>query len=250
MTILGNTCYDIWGEGEVPEVDVLVAGFPGNGLIGGIASEQIINSLGLEQVASLKCNDFPPTAVIFEGVPRRPVRFFAGRGFLLVKSDMVIPPELSESLAEAIIDEAIEKGIKEVIIFDGIPERPDSEEENKIWGVLSSHTAVDKAEKLDLDIIRRGAISGISSSLLLIAHEKNLEAIGMLAEGSSNLPDPRAAAKLLEKFSDYMDIDIEIDTLLESAEQLEEQYSQLIEKAQEAQRDMESKTAQPPPLYG
>lgn len=245
-------CFEInIGEEKVPEYDVLVAGFPGTGLIGGIASEQLINTLDLKQVASIDCEQFPPTAVIFEGIPRRPVRFFAGEKFLLVKSDMVIPPDLSSSLAKTIIDFALDQGVEEVIIFDGIPksDQGEEEEENKVWGVLSSHAAETEAEKLDLEIISRGAISGISSSLLLNAHEKDIKAVGMLAEGKPKMPDPRASATLLERFADYRDIDIETDSLIESAEKLEEQYAQMVDQANKAQKDMDRKSAHPP-LYG
>ncbi len=247
-----DVCFQInIGEEEVPEYDVLVAGFPGTGLIGGIASEQLINTLDLKQVASIDCNEFPPTAVIFDGIPRRPVRFFAGEKFLLVKSDMVIPPELSASLAKTIIDFAVDNGVKEVIIFDGIPkrEREGEEDKDKVWGVLSSHAAKSEAEKLDLEIISRGAISGISSSLLLNAHEKKIKAVGMLAEGKPNMPDPRASATLLQRFADYRDIEIETKSLLESAEKLEEQYAQMVDQANKAQKDMDRKSAHPP-LYG
>ncbi len=241
--------YEIIKEKDIPETDVLVAGFPAMGLIGGIASEQLINSMELEQVASVKCDEFPPTAVIFDGIPRRPVRFFGGKGFLLVKSDMVIPADLSDGLSEAIIDWAIEQGIKEVIIFDAIPERDDNPDEKKIWGVLSTYAATDKAEKLDIDLIKRGAITGMSSSMLLYAREKELKAVGMLAEGSTNLPDPRAAAKLLEKFAEYRDLDIDTESLVESAEELEHQYAKLVNQAKRAQDDMDDKSAAPP-LYG
>lgn len=240
--------FNIVVDEEIPDVDVLVAGFPGNGLIGGIASEQLINTLGLEQVASLSSDLFPPTAVIFDGVPRRPVRIFGGNGFLLAKSDMVIPPEISERLAEALVSWAVDNHIKEVIIFDGIPSN-ESHEDEKIWGVLSSHEAEKDAEKLDLEVIERGAISGISSSLLLAAHESGLKAIGMLAEGDPKIPDPRSAARLLNKFADFKDIDIETEILIESAEQLEEQYSKLVSQTQKAQEDIEHRTAHPP-LYG
>lgn len=242
-------CYDVITDRDIPDINVLVAGFPGTGLIGGIASEQLINTLELEQIASINCDKFPPTAVIFDGVPRRPVRFFAGDGIMLVKSDMVIPPELSETLSEAIIDWGMDHGVKEVIIFDGIPEREDSEEENKVWGVLSTHSAENEARELDLDIIERGAIAGISSSMLLYAHEKKLEAVGMLVEGKPKMPDPRAAAKILQKFAKYMDLDIETESLIESAEQLEEQYSKMVAQTKQAQEDMEQKSAHPP-LYG
>ncbi len=233
---------------DVPKADVLVAGFPGNGLIGGIASEQLINTLGLEQVASMTSDLFPPTAVIFEGVPRRPVRIFSGDGFLLAKSDMVIPPELSSSLAETLVGWAVENDIEEVIIMDGIPSN-DDHEEGKIWGVLSSHEAEKDAETLHLDIIERGAISGVSSEILLSAHENHLKAVGMLAEGNPDIPDPRSAARLLEKFGRFKDIEVETDSLIESAEQLEKQYSKLVSQTQKAQKDIEHRTAHPP-LYG
>ncbi len=241
--------YEILEHGDIPEVKVLVAGFPGLGLIGGIASEQLINTLSLEQVASISCEEFPPTAVIFDGIPRRPVRIFAGQGFLLVKSDMVIPSHLANSLAKEIIDWSVEKDIEEVIIFDGIPEAEEGTEDTHIWGVISTHSAASHAEKLDIDIIKRGAISGISSSLLLYAHENKVEAVAMLAEGSQNMPDPRAAAALLDKFADYMDLDINTSALIESAEELESEYARLVEQTQKAQNDMDLKSAQPP-LYG
>ncbi|MFO8109037.1 MAG: PAC2 family protein [Thermoplasmata archaeon] len=241
--------YEIIEHKDIPEVSVLVAGFPGIGLIGGIASEQLINTLSLEQVASVSCDEFPPTTVIFDGVPRRPVRFFAGKGFLLVKSDMVIPPHLANSLAKQIIDWSVDNNIKEVIIFDGIPKSKENGNDNKIWGVISTHSAAGHAEKLDIDVIKRGAISGVSSSLLLYAHENKIEAVAMLAEGSTNMPDPRSAATLLDKFADYMEIDIDTSKLIESAEELEEEYARLVEQTKKAQSDMDLKGAQPP-LYG
>ncbi len=248
-----GVCFDVIFEKdkEVPDVDILVAGFPGAGLIGGIAAEQLINSLEMDQIASIDCDKFPPTAVVFNGIPRRPVRFFSGNGMMLVKSDMVIPPELSPKLAETIIQFALDNDIEEIIIFDGIPSRGDeeSDEEKKIWGVLSSHAAETEAENLDLDIISRGAITGISSSLLLESHENQLKTVGMMIEGKSKMPDPRAAAKLLENFADYKELDIETDSLLESAEKLEEQYAKMVNQANKAQKDIDHRSAHPP-LYG
>ncbi|MGM0405064.1 MAG: proteasome assembly chaperone family protein [Thermoplasmatota archaeon] len=247
---MSETTFNINEEEEIPEVDVLLAGFPGTGLIGGIASEQLINTLDLKQIASVESDQFPPTAVIFDGIPRRPVRIFCGNGFLLVKSDMVIPPNMAESLARRLIDWSLNHNIKEVIILDGIPEREDREEkETKVWGVLSSHSAQDEADKLGIEIIERGAISGISSSLLLIAHERGLKAVGMLAEGKKKIPDPRASAALLEKFAEYRGFDIDTSSLIESAEQLENQYAKLVQQTKQAQDDMEQKSAHPP-LYG
>ncbi len=242
-------CFEVIADRDMPDVEYLVTGFPGMGLIGGMASEQLINALELEQVASLDCDQFPPTAVIFDGIPRRPVRFFAGQGMLLAKSDMVIPPVLTARVAEYIIDFAIENGAREAIVFDGIQEREDAEGDNKVWAIVSSHEASEKAAAAGIDLIKRGAIAGMSSTLLLYAQQQNLEAIGMLAEGTPKLPDPRATAKLLQVFASYKSLDIDTSSLIESADQLEEQYAQLVAKTKQAQADMEPQAAHPP-LYG
>ena len=239
--------YNIVLEKELPEVDILVAGFPGLGLIGGIASEQIINSLGLEQVASINSDQFPPTAVIFEGIPRRPVRIFGGENFLLVKADMIIPNELANSLSRWIVDWAKDIGIKEIVIFDGIVGAEDNEK--RVWGVLSAHSAEREAKKFDVDVINRGSISGMSSSLLLEAHDNKLKAIALLAEGTPEIPDARASANLLNKFSDYIDVQIETESLIESAEQFEKGFSKLVDQTQRSHESMEQHHAHPP-LYG
>lgn len=246
---MAQACFDVIKEREIPDIEYLAAGFPGMGLIGGMASEQLINALELEQVASLDCDRFPPTAVIFDGVPRRPVRFFAGQGMLLAKSDMVVPPALTAQVAEHVIGFARDSGAAEAIIFDGIQEREDAEEENKVWAVVSSHDAAAKAADAGIDLIQRGAIAGISSSLLLQAQQQDIQAIGMLAEGNPKLPDPRAAAQLLRVFASYKQLDIDTSSLIESADQLEEQYAQLVAKTKQAQADMEPQAAHPP-LYG
>lgn len=239
--------YDIVMERDPPDVDIIVAGFPGLGLIGGIASEQLINTLELDQVASVHCDEFPPTAVIFNGVPRRPVRIFTNDKFMLIKSDMIIPNNLASSLASWLVDWTKERGIKEMIIFDGITAR--ESEDRKVWGVLSAHGVESEAKKFNVDVIDRGAISGISSSILLEAHEKKLRALGLFAEGNPEIPDARASASILDKFSEYTGTNIETETLIESAKHLEKEYATLVTQTKQAHGDMEHQGAHPP-LYG
>lgn len=241
-------CYEIIENADIPKIECLVAGFPGTGLIGGIVSEQMINSLDMVQVASLTCDDFPPTSVIFDGIPRRPLRFFLKDDLMLVKSDMVIPTGLTTKLATKIIEWSIEKGVEEIITLDGIPKREDTDE-TKIWGVLSSRDHTEDVESLGIEIIERGAIAGISSSLLLEAVEHDIKAIGMFAEGTHKIPDPRASAVLLKKLSEYKGLDIDTQSLIESAEQLESEFEDLVRQAEKMKKDMNGKSAHPP-LYG
>ncbi|MGM0404583.1 MAG: proteasome assembly chaperone family protein [Thermoplasmatota archaeon] len=241
-------CYEVIENEEISDVECLIAGFPAMGLIGGIASEQLINSLDMVQVASLTCDEFPPTSVIFEGVPRRPLRFFIHEDLMLVKSDMVIPNHLITKLAGEIIDWSIEKGVQEIITLDGIPQKEDTDEV-KIWGALSSREHTEELEEMGIEMIERGAIAGISSSLLLEAVEHDIKALGLFAEGAHKIPDPRASAALLEVLAEYKSLDIDIQTLLDSADKLEKEFEDLVQQTEELKKDMDSKSAHPP-LYG
>ncbi len=241
-------CYEIIENEDISDVECLIAGFPANGLIGGIASEQLINSLDMVQVASLTCDEFPPTSVIFDGVPRRPLRFFMHDDLILVKSDMVIPNQLTPMLASEIVEWSIEKGVGEIITLDGIPKKEDTDEV-KIWGVLSSREHVQELEEMGIEMIERGAIAGISSSLLLEAVEHDIKALGLFAEGAHKLPDPRASAALLDKLAEYKDLEIDTQTLLDSADKLEKEFEDLVQQTEKLKKDMNGRSAHPP-LYG
>ena len=88
------------------ENPVLIEGFPGIGLVGNIASQQIIDELKMTYVGSIDSRHFPPIAVLYEGLINMPVRIYESEGhnIVMVVSDIPINPVVSYDISRALLD--------------------------------------------------------------------------------------------------------------------------------------------------
>ena len=57
----------------------------------------------------------------------------------------------------------------------------------------------------------------------------------LFAETHSNLPDSKAAARIVEALDKYLGMDLDYKPLLEQAEKFEEKLKTILQKSQEAQ---------------
>ena len=63
----------------------------------------------------------------------------------------------------------------------------------------------------------------------------------LFAETHSNLPDSKAAAKVIEALDKYLGMDIDYKPLLEQAAKFEEKLKTIMQKSQEAQEISDKK---------
>lgn len=80
---------------------------------------------------------------------------------------------------------------------------------------------------------------GVSSALLLNHDEFPFSCI--FAEASSNMPDSKAAAKIIETLDKYLGLKVDYKPLLEQAKKFEEKLKGILSKSQEAQQLQEKK---------
>src|SRR5665648_1247123 len=95
---------------------ILIEGFPGIGLIGNIASQQIIDELEMKYLGTMSSQYFPPIAVLFEGIVNMPVRIYESKEheIIVVVSDIPIQPAMSHIVSRALIDWAVSINVKAV----------------------------------------------------------------------------------------------------------------------------------------
>ena len=80
---------------------------------------------------------------------------------------------------------------------------------------------------------------GVTGALMLKAEELPLSCI--FVETQSNLPDSRAAAKIIEALDKYLGLDIDYKPLIKAAEQFEEKIKGIFESGKKAMSDKESR---------
>ena len=206
---------------------ILIEGFPGIGLVGNIASQQIIEELSMEYIGSMESRYFPPIAVLYEGLINMPVRIYesAEHNLIMVVSDIPISPSASYDVSKVLIEWASSVGVKEVISIAGIATMAD---EAKVFGAATTGEMLEKIEN-DVEVFQMGTISGISGSIMSECFMQGIPAISLLGATRSQNPDPRAAAAVIGVLKSIYGYSIDTESLIEQAERIEVEMQKLAE---------------------
>jgi uncharacterized protein len=213
---------------------VILAGFPGIGLVGNIVATQIASELKMKQIGTIESRLFPPITVLFEGLTHAPVRIYEDpqNNFIVVLSDILIHPMIAYDIGKAVIGWAQSLNAKLNIPIAGIATM---REERTVYAAATG------AEQLSLvkdktETLVTGSISGIAGSIMNESHINKLPALCLLGETQGPTPDPRAAARVIDVVSNVLNVTISTQKLVEEADQIETELHKLAEQVQGAEQ--------------
>ena len=213
---------------------IILAGFPGIGLVGNIVATQIASELKMTQIGTIESRLFPPITVLFDGLTHAPVRIYEDpqNNFIVVLSDILIHPMIAYDIGKAVIGWARSLNAKLNIPIAGIATM---REERTVYaaatGVEQLSLVKDKTETLVT-----GSISGIAGSIMNESHINKLPALCLLGETQGPTPDPRAAARVIDVVSNILNLNISTQKLIEEADQIETELHKLAEQVQGAEQ--------------
>jgi uncharacterized protein len=264
---------------------ILIAGFPGPGLVGSISTSYIIDKLNMHQIACVESEYISPGVIYVDGKLRHPFRLYAnkeGNVCVLVCEAPIIINGI-HSVLNTVMDWAIKNTIQEVLVLDGIPvqgiPRPDrqpiilgsSEMDENITDNIKNNNNKNAGKDVSLpnthhDVtsnLNRNTIGdsnkkyttfigGISGGLLSACLSYQIPCAAILVPSSSGIPDPEGASILIESYNSIIkdeNLKINPDQLKEQGQLLKKQLEQIIKSEQE-QRDQGSITEQQGLMYG
>ncbi|MGB9372479.1 MAG: proteasome assembly chaperone family protein [Halobacteriota archaeon] len=213
---------------------IILAGFPGIGLVGNIVATQIASELKMTQIGTIESRLFPPITVLFDGLTHAPVRIYEDpqNNFIVVLSDILIHPMIAYDIGKAVIGWARSLNAKLNIPIAGIATM---REERTVYAAATG------AEQLSLvkdktETLVTGSISGIAGSIMNESHINKLPALCLLGETQGPTPDPRAAARVIDVVSNVLNVSISTQKLVEEADQIETELHKLAEQVQGAEQ--------------
>ena len=238
---------------------VLIEGFPSIGMVSSIVANYLIKTLKMEYVGSIRSRFFQPTAIIANGVPMPPVRIYAGQPIekkdcicerlVVVTSEFPPPIELMQPLATHILGWTKKKGIKTVISIEGIINASKNHEEHSTYAIASTPNARKVLENKKITPMENGIITGISGVLLHEGERTDRDVICLLSDANPQIPDARAAARLIEILDGFLPkIKLDPQPLIKEAERLEELLKQTILQA--AAMNVPGQKEPAPVMYG
>lgn len=212
---------------------ILIAGFPGAGLIGSISTSYMINKLNMSQIACVDSEFIVPGVIYAQGKLRHPFRLYSnkeGEVCILVCEAPIIIHGM-HSVLDTVMKWALDKNVREVIVMDGIPTDglPDAKRTPII--LSSDGTKADAASLIDdvsagieditpqddgyenASYMTTAFIGGMAGGILSSCLSNGIASKALLIPAPRGIPDPEGAALLIEELSKITDSKLlKIDT--------------------------------------
>jgi uncharacterized protein len=225
---------------------VLIAGFPGPGLVGSMSANYIIEQQKMHQIAYVDSDFITPGVIFIGGRLRHPFRIYAneeGTACVLVCDSPLVLAGI-RSLLNSVVRWAQSNGIREVIVLEGIAISEMPEQERKPM-VLSSDGRSDdhgylsrmKSGKTNAPALPPAFIAGVSGGLLASCLSNGIPCTGLLIPAPARIPDPEGAAILIETANRLANNPFKIDVhkLRNEAAELKRQMQELINSVRRQQ---------------
>ena len=221
-----------------PKNVTIIEGFPGFGLIGTITTEFLIEHLKCEKIGKLYFEDLPATVAIHKGEIIDPVSIYYNKEYnLVILHSITVAQGIEWLVADVIYNIAKQLQAKEIISLEGVGSSvPESE---RVFYYSTHNKNIKRLQSANLDPLDEGIIMGVTSSVLVKAHELPITAI--FAETHSNLPDSKASASVITALDKYLKLKIDPAPLLDQAEQFEEKLKGILSKSKDTLDQAEKK---------
>jgi len=220
-----------------PKNCTLIEGFPGFGLVGTIASEYLLDHLDVEQIGKIVFDEMPAMVAIHESKLVEPLGIFYNKKYNLVLLHAVTASSGMEwKLSQMVIELGKQLNVKEIICMEGVG----SSEATKTTRVFSySNKNKDKFKQIGVNPLKEGIIIGVTGAVLL--RSENIPVSAIFSETHTNLPDSKAAAKVIEVLDKYLGLKIDYKPLLQQAEKFEEKLKGLLSESHKSLEISEKK---------
>jgi len=229
---------------------ILIEGFPGVGLIGTIAASYLVEQLKMEEVGYVSSPKFPPMSTIHDYRPHYPARIYQhkGKNLLVLLSEFIVPLNIVHDLSHEVLRWAKTKKVKQIVSMSGVAFHGPANAA-KIYGIATTDEMARLLKKNGVELIREGVTTGVSGVLMAECAATRFPAISVLAPTEKGLPDPRAAAKVVDMLNKIFKLGIDTAPLAKEADKVETRMSDLLQKIKESHAGYKT-LEEHAPMYG
>ncbi len=219
---------------------VLIEGLPGVGHVGKLAAEHLLEEFDATLVRRVYSEHFPPQVTVKEGrselacVEFHTLPMEDGRDLLVLTGDHQAQDNAGHyRLTDTLLDVAASFGVEKAFALGGVPTGELIEE----YDVIAAASDDDLLAELEEHVEFRedepaGGIVGVSGLLLGLGERRGLPAACLMGETSGYLVDPKSARAVLGVLEEVLGFEVDVSSLEERAEEMEE----VVRKIQEMEQ--------------
>ncbi len=236
---------------SIEKIDHCIVGFPDVGLVGLIAVNHVINTLGLGEIGYIESDLLPPVIVVHQGDPKAPVRVYRKDRLVAVTSEIPIQPAVMSGLSRKIVDWTKMKKSQLLVTLSGVAVQNRLEIETPaVYGVGASSATRDLLTQSGVKLLEEGFMVGAHAAVMKEALKANVPSVILMAQSHLQYPDPGAAASIINALNKLLDINVDVKGLLEQAEEIRLKMRELMQRTSRSMRGMEKAQEQElPAMY-
>lgn len=226
-----------------PKVKTVIEGFPGFGLVSTIATGFLIDHLQCEQIGKYWFEDGQPTIAIHGCKMVDPISVYYNKKYnVVIVHSISNTPGTEWKAADIVLDVARQVGATEIITLEGVGSSQTAEQEiTRGFFFTTNEQNKKKFAKIGIDCLGEGVIVGVTGALQLKAPQKGYDVTSLFAETHSNLPDSKAAAKIIELLDSYIGLKVNYQPLVKQANEFEKKLRGMLEQQQKAKELVDKK---------
>ena len=231
--------------------NILVVGFPSNGLVGTFTISYLIHNLDMKQIGEIDHLDIPPTLFIEDGEIISPIRIYKKNNIFVIMSDLPLDPNLAYGFAESILQYCKKNDIQKIIIVSGIETINKDLKESKIYGLVTHQSLEEILYTNQISKFLTGSIFGTDAAIITVFRKSKIPTLILYAECHPFFPDPEASIIAITTLAKILNIVVDTTDIQKKMERLRIQHRNLMEETIRAlqQQQLENQPSRAPQIY-
>lgn len=225
----------------IPQNPIVIEGFPSKGFVSTIATRYLIDELKMDCIGYVDSDKIQSVAVVHNSTPMRPVRIYAKDNLVVLFSEIIIPANHTNDFANTFIKWFDMINPSMIVLLAGITGK-ESDKNHEIFGVANNEELNRKLAEIGVNRVEEGMLTGISSNILLYCTENAIPCASLMAE-TKNLPDPLAAASMIEILKRKLNLKVDTSRLVEEGKKIEAMMKEItaqMQRGKEGIKQMEN----------
>lgn len=231
--------------------NVLLVGFPSNGLVGTFSISYLVHYLGMKQFGEIDFPDLPPTLFVEDGEILAPIRIYKKDNIYVIMSDLPFDPYRAYDFAESILQYCKNNDIKKIIVVSGMETINREPHSPKIYGLVTHQSLEEILYENQISKFLAGSIFGTDAAIITVFRKSKIPALILYAECHPFFPDPEASVLAITTLAKILNVTVDTTDIKKRMERLRIQHRNLMEETIRAlqQQQQDKSPTRAPQIY-
>jgi len=231
--------------------NVLLVGFPSNGLVGTFSISYLVHYLGMKQIGEIDHPDLPPTLFVEDGEILAPIRIYKKDNIYVIMSDLPFDPYRAYDFSASILQYCKNNDIKKIIIVSGMETINREPNAPKIYGLVTHQSLEEILYENQISKFLAGSIFGTDAAIITVFRKSKVPALILYAECHPFFPDPEASILAITTLAQILNVKVDTTDIKKRMERLRIQHRNLMEETIRAlqQQQQDKSPTRAPQIY-